>query len=557
MKQRLKSGFFIVGFVSILLTAMLTVAVLYKAFQKEIFSDLRAHADLIKKMQQEMTDTELSLKVGNVIRVTYISAKGAVIYDTDTDAETMDNHLDRPEVKAALKVGSGYSARSSDTLGKRAYYYAVKLDSGEILRVSREANGLLMMFASAIPVILLAIMAITLICLFLARVFTKGIIAPIDNMARHIENIEEHVAFEELVPFAKIIHNQHQDIIGQMKILEQENMKLQMVMSNIEEGLLLLDKDKNILAVNDSALRMLDVPAKGINQNSILYVSRNDKLISCVDAALKKERKTVSFHSKNRQLQAFANPIVQDDMVQGVVCFLVDVTDMKNSEKMRTEFTANVSHELKTPLTIISGYAELIKLGLVKDEDIVKFSGEIHKNATRMLTLIDDIIKLSRLDENDRQESFVRLNVYDIAKHCKELLARKAEKYHVTCEVEGEAAYITGNHTMIEEIVYNLMDNAIRYNKEQGSVTVYVHNKEDKVQLIVEDTGIGIPYEYTDRVFERFFRVDKSRTKETGGTGLGLAIVKHIVMWHDASIQLKSTLGKGTTITIIFDALKE
>lgn len=557
MKQRLKFGFFIVGFVSILLTASLTVFVLYQAFQKEVLSELKAHVSVLRQLDGFKNGTEVNLKGINGIRVTYISKDGKVLFDSNTDIGVMGDHNNRPEVISARKNGTGQSIRNSDTLGKKAYYYAEELENGGVIRVAKETEGMVLMFVSAVPIMLLLIVAIVFICLVLARTFTRGTISPIENMAKHMEDIEEHVAFEELIPFAKTIHNQHQNILEQMKILEQENMKMQMITKHIEEGLLLLDANKNIISVNPSALRMLEAPENEKFGTSVLYLSRNDKLLSCIEAAMKKERKTVTFQSKNCQLQAFANPIIQDGVVNGVVCFLIDVTEMKRNEQMRTEFTANVSHELKTPLTIISGYAELIELGLVKEEDIKKFSSEIHKNASRMLTLIDDIIKLSRLDENDRKEDFVRLNLYDIAKHCKELLSQKAEEYQVTCEISGEDAYINGNHTMIEEIIYNLMDNAIRYNKKDGSVRVLINHELEYVKLIVEDTGIGIPYEYTDRVFERFFRVDKSRTKETGGTGLGLAIVKHIVMWHDATIRLDSELGQGTKITVTFPNMNE
>lgn len=553
MKQRIKIGFFMVGIVSIVLTTIFTVMVLYRSFQEEILEELKAHANVLLQLNDFDPETGDGLRNVSGLRITYISPTGSILYESDLDASEMGNHSNRPEVRQARESGDGKAIRTSDSLGKNAYYYAVRLDNGCILRVAKETEGLISMFLSAVPVLIALILVIVVVCLILARAFTCSTIKPIEKMAEHMDEVEEYVAFEELIPFAKKIHSQHESIMMQMKELEQENMKMQMIMKNVGEGLLLLDEEKNILSANPSALRMFDIESLESPATSICFLTRNDKFLSCIESAIRGEKQKVRFSVKTRELQASANPIIQDRTVRGVICFLMDITELKNNERMRTEFTANVSHELKTPLTIISGYAELIKLGLAKPEDVTKFSSEIHKNSSRMLTLIDDIIKLSRLDENDKKEDFVRLNVFDIVKHCDELLAHKLEKYNVTCTIIGEPAYMIGNHTMIEEVVYNLMDNAIRYNKKEGgTVTVSVRSWKDKVVLVVKDTGIGIPYEYTERVFERFFRVDKSRTKETGGTGLGLAIVKHIVMWHDGTMELNSKLGEGTNITIYF-----
>lgn len=558
MKYRLKIGFFMVGIVSIVLTAAVTVMVLYQSFQNEIVSELRTNISILLQVSEFDEDTGDGLQHISGLRITYISSAGQILYESDADSSVMGDHSDRPEFVDAIEYGEGKAVRKSDTLGKTAYYCAVKLNNGNVLRVSKETEGLAMMFVTSIPILLVLVGILVLICLVLARILTNRMIQPIEEMANHMDEIEDYVAFEELIPFAKTIHEQHESIMKQVKVLEQENLKLQMIMTHVGEGLILLDAENNILSANPSALRMLGVEALSSGKASLRYLTRNDKLLQCIRTALEGEKHTIRFAFKNRELQASANPIVQDGIVQGAICFLMDITEIKNNERMRTEFTANVSHELKTPLTIISGYAELIRLGLAKQEDVVKFSTEIHKNSSRMLTLIDDIIKLSRLDENDKKEDFVCLNVYDIAKHCQELLTQKMEKYHVTCKLTGDSAYIHGNHTMVEEVIYNLMDNAIRYNKkENGSVSVSVVADKENVLVIVEDTGIGIPYEYTERVFERFFRVDKSRTKETGGTGLGLAIVKHIVMWHDGTIDLDSKLGVGTKITVRFPSFQE
>lgn len=553
MKKKLNIQLCAVGAISIFFTAIFTVFVFYHVFQKQVLSDLKVYTDLYKQSVLEDSNLEQlsNLKVPE-IRVTLIEKDGTVLYDSSMDTSRMDNHSNRPEVKDALEEGFGSIVRLSDTIGTNTYYYAVQLDDNRILRVSKDASSIISMVAESIPSILVVAVLLFLLCIILARVFAESIIQPIERMARHTKEIEEYVAFEELVPFAKTIQEQHNNICEQMEALATENMKMEMITNHMEEGLLLLDQDKNVVIANNSARRMLNTKVNHVRGQNVVIVSRNEPFLQCIEKAYSQEKKSVTFGVENRQIRAYSNPVLREGQVVGVLCLLIDMTESIANEKMRQEFTANVSHELKTPLAAISGYAELIESGIAKEKDVVRFASEIHQSATRLLQLINDIIKLSQLDESEGKEEFISLDLYGVVKQCEKLLEHSADKHHVRVEVSGEVAMIRGVPTMVEELVFNLMDNAIRYNKEDGMIFVQVAPIEDGVRIEVKDTGIGIPKKYQERIFERFFRVDKSRSKETGGTGLGLAIVKHIAMWHEAKIELDSEEGKGTRIMIDF-----
>lgn len=553
MKKKLNIQLCVVGAISIFLTAILTVLVFYHAFQQQVFSDLKVYTDLYKESVLEDSDLKQlsNLKVPE-IRVTLIEKDGTVLYDSTTDASSMDNHSNRPEVEEALNKGTGSIVRLSDTIGTNTFYYAVRLEDGRILRVGKDANSIVSMIVGSIPSVFIVAILLFVLCLILARIFTESIIQPIERMARHINEIEDYVAFEELVPFAKTIQEQHNNISEQMEALATENMKMEMITNHMEEGLLLLDQNKCVVIANKSARKMLNTKSNHVRGQNVVMVSRNEPFLQCIEKACNQEKKSVTFGVENRQIRAYANPVLREGEVVGVLCLLIDMTESIVNEKMRQEFTANVSHELKTPLAAISGYAELIESGIAKEEDVVRFATEIHQSATRLLQLINDIIKLSQLDESDGKGEFVSLDLYQVAKQCEKLLEHSADKHHIQLAVSGEKSMIQGVPTMVEELVFNLMDNAIRYNTKDGSVSVQVNPTEDGVQIEVKDTGIGIPKKYQERIFERFFRVDKSRSKETGGTGLGLAIVKHIAMWHEAKIVLDSEEGTGTRIRIEF-----
>ena len=437
MKRKINKQLIGIAIAGILATLLLTSAVFYDLFRKQVQEDLRVNVMILRStgIFSGSAAGDIMIKPDN-LRITWISSDGGVLYDNDAAVGNMENHLDRPEVQTALKSGSGQAVRKSSTLNKSTFYYAVRLEDGSVLRAAREAKNILSVYESALPVITLIIAVMIVCCIFLARFLTANLLKPMEEMALNIDGYSVKPAYKELVPFADTIRAQHVDIL--------------------------------------------------------------------------------------------------------------------KAAKMRQDFTANVSHELKTPLTAISGYAELMENGIVQGEEVNRFSGEIRKNANRLLSLINDSIRLSQLDSMDEERGFETLDLYELARGCVENLRISAQKHDVSLVLKGSKTMIRANRELMTELVTNLCDNAIRYNNRNGWVNVTVGEEGGKVLLEVKDNGIGIPKEHQDRIFERFYRVDKSRSKQTGGTGLGLAIVKHIVALHDADLKLESEPGKGTQIRVTF-----
>lgn len=441
MKKRINRSFILIALLAICMTTALITVVYYNLFQNQVTSDLKDYTALVCETGE---DTQFEQVGGALlereIRLTLVDPSGKVLYDNEVDSNTLENHMDRPEIWDAFEKGEGQSMRNSQTLSHNTFYYAVRLDNGSVLRVAKDAGSIISVFSSVVPTIMWILAALILLSLGMAHMLTRKLIEPIENLAENMDAGIQPAVYDELAPFIQMIQEQHQDIL------------------------------------------------------------------------------------KNAQ--------------------------------MRQEFTANVSHELKTPLTSISGYAELIETGMADKEDITRFARGIRNSANRLLSLINDIIRLSELDSAESEDVFETLDLYAMAKDCVGVLQMNAEKNDVTLALSGESCKINGNKQMIEELLYNLCDNAIRYNNAGGRVDVCVRreqgDRERSVVLSVRDTGIGIPKEHQDRIFERFYRVDKSRSKSTGGTGLGLAIVKHIVAKHDARMELDSEVGRGTEIRVAF-----
>ena len=544
-----------IGAIAIISTAILMIMIFNEMFKNEVMSELELSTDIIKnsdisKIKENKMDWE-SLKK---IRITLINSDGTVTFDNYVEESVMENHSNRPEVFDAMKKGKGKVIRHSDTLGRNTYYYAVLLNDGTVLRVAKETNSIWSILLEAVPGIIVCSIILFLFCMLLANLLTRRILRPIEMMVGKIDNDTQDVTvYDELLPFVRTIKQQHNDIVEQMNSLKQETAKIQMISEKMEEGLLLLDHNKNLMIANPSAMRLLNSKMLDYQGKQIIYFSRNDILNQCVDQALTGKKADQDLFIGEKQLQIFANPVLDEsNEVIGAMCFILDVTENIRNEKLRRDFTANVSHELKTPLTAISGYAELIEQGMVPQQGIHDFATKIHKSANRLLGLINDIIKLSQLDESAEANNFILFDLWEVAKECVVSLRDHAEQNNVTIEISGESTMIHGSKEMIEEVIYNLCGNAIQYNKKEGKVSVSVTKEDNMVKLSVEDTGIGIPEKYQQRVFERFFRVDKSRSKATGGTGLGLAIVKHIVEYHKAQLNIKSKEGEGTCIQVIF-----
>lgn len=554
LKSKLTGRLCIIGLVSVILTAVSATLAFWFIFSQQAQDDLRTSGTLLASAYDQDTAPSgeaLSKIASDEYRITLISPEGNVLYESDPQAseDRMDNHKDRPEIREAFETGNGSSARESDTIGRVTYYYAVRLQNGDVLRVSRQVDSVFSVFGGIIPILIVITIYVLLVCLVMASEMTKGIIKPIESMAKD----PDAVAYDELVPFSNMIERQRREIEEQMGRIQQETDKINTIIANMEEGFVLLDGEKNVLMHNDSAIRLLQSGPGDVIGNSFIRLSRNENVNNCIDSASKGKSREASFEAGERELQLLANPVYSKGGQIGVICIIVDVTGRHALDQMRQEFTANVSHELKTPLTSISGYAEMIESGIAKDGDVKTFAAKIHKEAGRLVTLIGDIIRLSQLDEAPPQVPPERVDMASLVEECTDSLVISADKHKVSLETDVMPCTVRGDRSMLYELIYNLCDNAIRYNKENGSVLISVKPRDGKVVLKVKDTGIGIPKEHQARIFERFYRVDKSRSKQTGGTGLGLAIVKHIAEQHRARISIESGEGLGTEITVTFE----
>lgn len=554
MEGKINTHLFIMGLVTAILVSLITWLVFFNAFQNQVNADLKTDAQLIATSYDYITDdNNLKDFAKGQTRITLIKADGNVIFDSEKKSD--ENHLERSEIKDALQDGEGYSSRYSETTRTNTYYYAMKLSNGNILRVAKDADALNSVFTSILPYMILIFIMLLIMSLAIGFFLTKKIINPITKLSESVDDIGTEIdaddIYPELSPFITEIIAQKREIRYQLGKVEREKNKVAAIIQNMSEGMILLDLDKNILLMNEATKRIFNVGDVTLKHDSLLYISRDKDVNDCVDKALDGENSSLELMLNGRIYQMIANPVASQGEQIGVICLIIDITEKKEMESMRQEFTANVSHELKTPLTSISGYAEMIEAGIVKEEDIKNFAGRIRKESARLLSLISDIILLSRLDNSQKAEAIRKetVNLLTIAQKCADDIAVQAERQGVVVRVSGEEYIMRGNITLLTELVQNLCDNAVRYNRDKdGKVDITVGDGF----IDVKDTGIGIPPEHRARIFERFYRVDKSRSKERGGTGLGLAIVKHICELYDAKIELKSSEGFGTEIKITF-----
>ena len=486
-------------------------------------------------------------------RLTWIAADGEVLFDTHVPAAEMENHAGRAEVKEALAEGESGGVRYSETLTERTLYYAQRLTDGTILRISISQ---LTVFALAMgmlqPILLTAILAVILSAL-LARRMAKRIVAPLNRL--DLDKPLENDAYEELSPLLGRIHQQYRQIEAQLRELRRKTEEFEQITENMSEGLVLLDRKGVILSINPAARTIFHASSACVGQD-FLVVDRDHEINLAIQTALEGGHSEVRAMRNDREVQFDISRITADGAAAGTVLLAFDVTEQAVAERSRREFTANVSHELKTPLQSIMGSAELLENGLVKQEDLPQFVGVIRTEAARLVALVEDIIHLSQLDEGIAPAK-EEVNLLELADSAASALREQAEKRHISLSVTGESAKISGVRGFLHEMLYNLIDNAIKYNIDGGKVEVAVSAGDTAITVSVKDTGIGIPPEYQARVFERFFRVDKSRSKASGGTGLGLSIVKHIAQYHHAEIRLQSGIGRsGTNIEVLFGLRK-
>ena len=484
-------------------------------------------------------------------RITWISENGEVLYDNRADADNMDNHLSRPEVSEAASDGTGESERDSATRKTETLYYALRLSDGSLLRIAAESASLWGVLASTYSPLLLIAAVVLLLAGLIAFVLTRAIVRPFNTL--DLKHPLENKTYDELSPLLRRLDKQNQESHEQVRLLTARQEEFDLITSGMQEGLVIFSKDGTVLSANAAARAILS----GETGGSYLQLCREKHYLSVVESALAGKAKTKKMKQGGRVYTLTATPVQNSLAGNAAVLFIVDITDSELSEKMRREFSANVSHELKTPLTSILGYTEIIGNGLAEESDIPKFADRIHKEAARLLTLIEDIIKLSQLDEDELRAEFVPVELSELCQNVLQGLSQKAEKAGVTLHFSGDEQTVSGFEPSLYEMIYNLCDNAIAYNKPGGRVNVSLEKTpENKIRLSVRDTGIGIAEEHLGRVFERFYRVDKSHSKETGGTGLGLSIVKHAALMHDAELSIESTPQVGTTVQILFKPLK-
>ena len=549
MTRRIFRAICLVALAVFLASVTLIMGILYVYFSQVQQDQLRIEAGLAARGVEENGAAYFDGLDTQSYRITWIGADGTVLFDSDSDASIMENHLEREEVKQAIVSGYGHSARYSSTLMERLLYSAQRLEDGSVIRLAITLNSVLTIMLGLIQPVLLVSLVAVILALALASRVSKTVVRPLNEL--NLDEPLNNEGFDELSPLLRRIDSQQRQLKGQALELKQKKDEFLAVTSNMSEGLVLLNSSGTILSINNAALTILDADKSCVGQD-ILTVNRSLGMQKLLEEAKTGQRSETKLCLTGREYQLDASPIISGGNIGGVALLLFDITERENAEQLRREFTANVSHELKTPLHSISGCAELMKNGMVKPEDTVRFAGQIYSETQRLINLIEDIIRLSRLDEGAEDMQRERIDLYALSGSVMDSLGNEAKENKITMELCGDPAFIWGVRQLVSGMIYNLLDNAIKYNKANGSVKLSVSNEGEFSVVKVSDTGIGIPPEYQSRVFERFYRVDKSHSKEVGGTGLGLSIVKHSAMVHNAKIDLQSTPGKGTSITVRF-----
>ncbi len=538
----------------LLLSLALITGVLYNHFETAMLDQLRTTAQFAEQgVEQEGMAYFDSLHAQNC-RVTWIAADGTVKYDNRSDPKTMENHADRQEVREAMENDSGTSVRRSSTLSEHTMYYAKRLSDGTVLRLSMSQRSVLFLMGGMLSPLVFIFLAACLLAGVLSYRVSKKIVKPLSKIdLKHPEQVE---TYDELSPFLQRIAAQNREIDARMAEIRKQQQEFSMITENMSEGLFVVDRNYQILSYNKSAMQIFGMDPRQEHEN-LLAVNRSEGFRNVVDSALKGRHAQENLELNGRVYQIIANAVCQPDFAEdmvGAVILVLDVTEKEAQEQYRREFTANVSHELKTPLTSISGIAEIIRNGIVKPEDIPHFAGKIYDESQRLITLIGDIIKLSRLDENQVPMERETVDMLEMARDVVQQLSSVARKSGVTLVANGSHGQVQGVRQVLGEMVYNLCENAVKYNRAGGRVWVDVQQVADHVVLRVKDTGIGIPAAEQGRIFERFYRVDKSHSKAVGGTGLGLSIVKHGAALHHATISVSSEPEQGTEITLTFPA---
>ena len=525
------------------------MGILYSNFDGQMRKELSKEAAYLAYGVEQQGLNYLKNIKDKSARITYIDQDGTVLFDNEADVSEMKNHSDRTEFQKAEKYGAGESSRYSDTLSEKTIYYALRLKDGTVLRVSGTQDSVLALVENLIFPLCGLLCLMLILSGIMASAISKRIVKPINEL--DLESPKENQIYEELSPLLSKIHRQNREIQNQLELAKQQQEEFSLITENMQEGLIVIDKYTMILSANSSAWNLFHMDR--VRQGESVYcLDREEEFRHAIEQVLSGEHTELVLKLNGSDIQLIANPVIRDKKTEGAVVLLVNVTEKLERESLRREFSANVSHELKTPLTSISGFAEIMQGGLVKCEDIPQFAGRIYKESQRLLQLVEDVIQISQLDEEKTSYTWEPVDVYQVCKNAFESLKEKAKRLNVHLYICGEYMKMEAVRTLLEEAVYNVCDNAIKYNRNDGSVSVFLTQTAQEIQIVVKDTGVGIPKEDQDRVFERFYRVDKSHSKEIWGTGLGLSIVKHAVGALKGSVILRSEEGNGTEICMKF-----
>ena len=553
MKKKIFWDTFVIALFGVLAAVLAVTYLMYREMYTNMEQEVRTEARFLSEAVRGEGKEYLERldENGKHNRITLIDPDGTVEYDNAAAASDMSNHLQRPEVQAAMQNGEGSDVRESDTLGEQIFYAAVLLEDGSILRVARTTDSVAGLVMIYIPYIISICIVIAGIAFLLARLLSHEIVEPINNL-----NLEDPLAqdiYEELSPLVSRIARQNSSIEAAMQSLKEQKEEFSAITEHMSEGLIVVDCCGLVLSINGLAKKVFDVRGDDYQNHNILRLNRSVAMQNVVETALEGHDGEGMFQRNGRTYQLLSNPVYVEEKQRGVIILLLDVTEKEAAERQRREFTANVSHELKTPLQSISGYAEILQNGMVNTEDVPRFSERIYKEAQRLIRLVEDIIQLSQLDEGPASDRKEAVPLRSLAEEVVSRLGQVAEQNVISLSVSGEDAVVMGSRQILDEMIYNLCDNGIKYNQPGGHVSVNIALEESgSTVLSVQDDGIGIPEDSQSRVFERFYRVDKSRSKGRGGTGLGLSIVKHGAAFHGAQLKLESTLGEGTKISVIF-----
>ena len=549
MTKKIFKSTVLVSAMILILGSALVMGILYRYFGKQLDGELEKEASYLAYGVEQSGVNYLEHLKQKDARITYIDASGNVLYDSQADISSMENHSDRKEFEEAVQKGHGYAERMSSTLSEKTVYYARKLTDGTVLRVAVVHSSILALMLQLLPsVIGVAIVMLIFAGIAAARISAK-IVKPINTL--DLDHPEDNQIYEEVGPLLSRIHKQNYQIQMQLETARRNQEEFQIITENMQEGLLVIDAYTMILSGNSSVWRMFQLREPKIG-DSVYSLDRNEDFRKVVEDVLKGQHGSAMLQLDGEYVQLIANPVSRDDRVVGAVLLLVNETEKVERENLRREFSANVSHELKTPLTSISGFAEIIQDGMVQGEDVQKFAGRIYREAQRLIQLVEDTIKISQLDEGENPYEWEKVDAYAVVKNVCGNLRDIAAKKNVHLFIDGEKLIFCTVKPILEEVIYNLCDNGIKYNREDGTVSIHLQELKDSVEIRVKDNGIGIPREDCSRVFERFYRVDKSHSKAIGGTGLGLSIVKHGVTFLGGTLKMLSEEGKGTEITMIF-----